>query len=606
MPASQFYRDSRDARFILWEHLDAARLLKYPAFSRFSRESLDQELEEALGLAREVLAPSLQEGDRQGCRWEAGRVSLPQSFYQGWRTMAQRGWSAPSCDPDFGGRGLPQVVGALATDFFFGANLALALYPNVAAGNGRLIESFGTDQDRALFVRPMYTGRWGGTMCLSEPEVGSDVGWLKTSARPYPEAQDPRLYRIKGLKRFITTGEQDCTENIIHLVLARIEGSPQGSQGLSLFIAPKIWVEPDGSLGESNDVYCIGIEPKMGLHGSGTCRLQFGRQEACRGILLGRPQSGLAQMFQMMNESRLATGLMGLALAGAAFGQARRWAGVRVQGRPFGQRGGERVRLIEHEDVRRMLMNLKAGSEAMRAMAARVYLYWDQAGHDPDPAVRARAQARLDFFTPVVKACCSDLSFLLIREAIQILGGTGYCSALPVEQHARDCKVTSIWEGTSYIQARDLIGRKLARDGGRTLSQWLEEVQAAVGRGLSDPDFGPDFKLLGQAAGAVGRIAAGYTTYLQNDKLRLVPLSATRFQESLGEVLMAQLLLEQGLAARRGLDRVEAASEEGLFYRGKIASAQYFCRNILTNVWARQASLELEDTSALDLPENAF
>jgi alkylation response protein AidB-like acyl-CoA dehydrogenase len=443
-------------------------------------------------------------------------------------------------------------------------------------------------------------------MCLTEPDAGSDVGWLRTKAVPDAEAGDPRIYKIEGTKRFISVGEHDLTENIIHLLLARIEGSPRGTKGISLFIVPKIWVNPDGSLGESNDVFCGGIEHKMGVLGSATCTLNFGENGKCRGILLGEPNSGMAKMFQMMNESRMGVGLMGLTLAASAYDTARIYAKEREQGPPFTDRKAERVPIIQHEDVRRMLMNLKAGTEAMRAMIGKLYYMMDVSERDPDEVERRQALQQVELLTPLVKAYCSDYGYALTREAIQILGGVGYCREFPLEQYARDSKINSIWEGTTYIQALDLVGRKLGMEGGKVFQNWIQAATSFTSENKEDEDFGPDFKLLFKAAQATGDFAMRYMQYFQGGKPALIALSATRFLECFSEVLMGQLILEQGLLARDRLQEVDADSSDGIFYRGKVETAKYFCRNILTNVFARHMSLQQEDTSAVDIPEEAF
>ena len=443
-------------------------------------------------------------------------------------------------------------------------------------------------------------------MCLTEADAGSDVGWLRTKAVPDPEADDARVYKIEGTKQFITCGEHDLTENIIHLVLARIEGAPPGTKGISLFIVPKIWVNPDGSLGQPNDVYCGNIEEKMGVHGSSTCTLNFGENGKCRGILLGEPNSGMAKMFQMMNQARMACGVQALGVAASAYDTARNYAKERLQGPPFTNRDADRVPIIRHEDVRRMLMNLKAGTEAMRAMIGKLYYFIDMHKHDPDEANRNEAGLQVELFTPLVKAYCTDFGYQLTRDAIQVLGGVGYCSEFPAEQYARDIKISSIWEGTNYINSLDLVGRKLNMEGGKVFQGWIEGVMKFTGDHKDDPEFGPDFKLLFKAAQATGDYTMRYLEYLKEGKLQLIPLSCTRFLECFSEVLMAQFMLEQGLLARNKLKEVDVASADGIFYRGKIETAKYFCRNILTNVFGRHMTLQQEDMSAVDIPEEAF
>ena len=606
MGTNFFKRDPRDCQFVLFEYLGVDKLLSYEAFKDFSEDDFRMIIDESLKVAREELGPAMQDGDQEGCTYEDGVVKVPKSFHQCWKVLAENGWIAVSQNPEFGGQGLPEVVGGIVSEFFTGANMAMMAYPGLAVGNGRLIENFGTEADKVLFVEKMYTGVWDGTMSLTEPDAGSDVGWLRTKAVPDPDSEDERIYKIEGTKQFITAGEHDLTENIIHLVLARIEGAPQGTRGISLFIVPKIWVNPDGSLGEPNDVFCSGIEHKMGVKGSSTCTLNFGEKGKCRGILLGEANSGMSKMFQMMNEARMGTGLMGFTLAANAYDSARQYATERIQGPPMTNRKADRVPIIQHEDVRRMLMNLKAGTEAMRALIGKVFYLFDMSEHDPDEETRKKSHQQVELFTPLVKAYCSDLGYSLIRDAIQVLGGVGYCKEFPVEQYARDCKIASIWEGTNYIQALDLVGRKLGMGGGKVFQDWIQGLMEFTGENQDDADFGPDFKVLFKAARATGDFPLRYMQYFQDGKVPLVGLTATRFLECFSEALMAQLMLEQGLLARDKLKAVDAESSDGIFYRGKVETTKYFCRNILPNVFARHMALELEDTSSLDIPEAAF
>lgn len=606
MGINYFNRDLRDLKFVLFEYLNMDKLLTYEAFHDFDREDFSMIIDEGLKVCREVLGPAMQDGDREGCSYEDGRVKPPASFHECWKVMAENGWIGTSTNPEFGGQGLPAAVSGILGELFTGANFAFMTYPGLAVGNGRLIENFGTDEDRALFVEKMYTGRWGGTMCLTEPDAGSDVGWLRTKATPDPESDDPRVYRIEGTKRFITCGEHDLTENIIHLVLARIEGAPPGTKGISLFAVPKIRVNSDGSLGEANDVFCGGIEHKMGIHGSSTCTLNFGENGNCKGILLGAPNSGMAKMFQMMNDARIGCGVQSLGLTASAYDTARKYARERVQGPLFTNRDGDRVPIIQHEDVRRMLMNLKAGTEAMRAMIGKLMYYLDVAHNDPDEAVRKETAFRTELLTPLVKAYSSDAGYLLIRDAIQILGGVGFCSEFPVEQYARDMKIISIWEGTSYIQSLDLVGRKLGMEGGSIFRNWIQEIMAFTQQHQEDQDFGSDAKLLFKASKATGDFTMKFLQYFQEEKLSLIPLISTRFLECFAETAMAHFMLEQGLIARKKLSSVDAESADGLFYRGKIETVHFFCRNILPNVFARHIVMEQEDTSAMDIPEEVL
>jgi len=344
----------------------------------------------------------------------------------------------------------------------------------------------------------------------------------------------------------------------------------------------------------------------MGIRGSATCSLSFGENGQCRGILLGEPHSGMTKMFQMMNESRLHTGLMGTALAASAYDAARQYARERVQGPPFTHPKGDRVPIIQHEDVRRMLMNLKAGTEAMRAMVLKVALLLDISERDPNESARKTAHQQVEMLTPVVKAYCSDFGFNLIRDAIQVLGGVGFCSEFPVEQYLRDSKINSIWEGTSYIQALDLVGRKLSMDSGRVFRNWLQGVMDFASTYKTDNEFGADANLLCQAASMLQEFALAYPQYLKEGKARLVPLTATRFLECFAEVGLGHLMLEQGLIARNNIQGITPESPDGIFYHGKVASSHYFIRNILVNLFSRHVTFKHEDTSALDIPDEAL
>ena len=601
-----FRRDDRDPKFVLFEYLDLEKLLTYEAFKDFSREDFKMILEEGYKVAQEAVGPTLQDGDQHGLLYDNGKVKVPASFHGCWKILSENGWFSLAVSPKYGGQGLPLAVYGQVAEYFVSANSAMSIYSGLAVGAGHLIESFGTEEEKALFCEKMVNGLWGGTMCLTESDAGSDVGHIKTKATADPSSGAARIYKIEGTKRFISSGEQDLTENIIHLVLARIENAPQGSKGISLFIVPKIWVKADGSLGEPNDVFCTNIEHKMGLHGSATCGLSFGENGRCRGILLGEPHTGMAKMFQMMNDARIGTGLLAQGVASAAYDAARIYAQERIQGSPFTNRSAPRVRIVEHEDIRRMLMMLKAGTEAMRAFIMKLYYTTDVSRCDPDEAVRREAGQWVDLLTPLVKAYCSDFAYLLCREAIQVLGGVGYCREFPVEQYARDVKSASIYEGTTYIQSLDLIGRKLMMSGGAVFQDWLGKLLAFAQGHQNDPDFAPDFTLLVKAGEVLGDYVQRFRQYFQEGRLNLIPLTATRFLECMSEAVLGQLMLEQGLLARDKLKTTDPSSSGGIFYQGKIETVRFFCRNILTNVFSRHISFQQEDTSALDIREEAF
>ena len=607
MGINYFKRDDRDYKFLLNEHFNMEEIVKYEAFADYEADDFNMVIDESLKVGREMLGPANQDGDREGAVYNTdGTVTLPKSFHDAFGVMCENGWVSYANKMDFGGQGLPQSLSALVTEIFFGANMAFAMYTGFCSAAGRVIENYGTDEDKELFCTMLYSGEATGTMCLTEPDAGSDVGAARTKAVKDTSSDDDRIYFIDGVKRFISCGDHDMTENVIHLVLARVEGDPEGTKGLSLFIVPKIWVNPDGSLGEPNDVFTAGIEHKMGVHGSSTCTLNFGENGKCRGIILGEPRTGMPKMFQMMNEARLGCGMQALGLAASSYDTARIYAKERVQSAPFIDRRGSAVTIINHEDVRRMLMNGKAFSEAMRAMLFKIGYLVDIAENETDEEKAHAAEHLADLLLPVAKSYASDKGFEVIRDSMQSMGGVGYCSEFPVEQYARDMKIISIWEGTNYIQALDLIGRKMQLEGGKVFQNLLQGIMDFTSANKEDADFAPDFKTLFKATQAVGDIAMKFMGYFGDGRAQLIPLAATRFQDCLAEIILAQLMLEQGMIAREKLANVDPSSADGIFYTGKVATAKYFCRNFLPNVFGRYSSLVLEDDSAITIPEECF
>jgi len=606
MGTNFFKRSDRDTRFVLEEHLKIKELLKFDKFKGFSMDDFSMILDQALKVAAEVLGPTNRDGDREGVIFDQGKVKVPSSFHHAWKTITENGWSALSLNSAYGGQDLPHVVAQAAKEYFAGANLAFWTYVGLTAGNGRLIELYGTEKEKALFVRKMYTGVWGGTMCLTEPGAGSDVGNLTTKAIPLSNSAVSRIYNISGNKIFISAGDHDLTENIIHLVLARVEGAPEGVRGISLFVVPKIWVNDDGTLGESNDVMTSGVEHKMGIHGSPTCVLNFGDQGHCKGILLGNENTGLAKMFTMMNESRLETALEALAISACAYENSLDYAKLRIQGVPFtAGKDGKRVRIIEHEDVRRVLMTMKSTIEGMRALMFKTYFLLDVALYGNDEKEISNARGLVDLFVPLCKSYFSDMSYLICRDAIQIHGGYGYCGEYPVEQYARDCKILSIWEGTNYIQSIDLAGRKLNMAKGQVFAGWVQDILSFVEENKGNEAFGVDLGLLKEAATIVKEIAEYYRS-LSADKRDLIPLSSTRFLECCSETAIAHLLLEQAMVAQEKMQILGKDHSDSAFYQGKVLTAQYYVRNIMINVFSREKAIRLADRSALEIPEEGL
>ena len=429
-------------------------------------------------------------------------------------------------------------------------------------------------------------------MCLTEPNVGSDAHMVSTKAVP-----DGKYYRIRGTKIFITSGDHDLAENIVHLVIGRIEGAPAGAKGVSLFAVPKIRVNEDGSLGQPNDVTCVGIEHKMGLNGSATCVINYGDRDNCLGYLIGEPGKGLYYMFQMVNVARLAVGLESVAMGANIYATALAYAKERIQGSSFGSKDKDRVRIVEHPDVRRMLMNLKSLTEGMRALVYTTYFLEDLATLSENKQEKERARRRVELFTPIVKAYCSDRIFEMGREAIQVLGGYGFSKEYPIEQYTRDCKILSIWDGTNYIQSIDLVGRKMLTNGGVAFQEWADEIREFIDKNGSDDLWAADLENLEEALDVVAAVSLEYGSYLKSYKKDLIPLTSTRFLDCVAEVTVSHMLMAQALLAQEKSKGYAPDHPDFLFCQGKIETARYYVRNFLPNVFGRARMFQREDLS---------
>lgn len=604
--------DMRDVRFQLFEWLPTAKLLTSPRFSQWTQGDLEMVLEEAYKLAAEVLAPTNKEGDRVGAKYENGKVLMPPSFREAYNKLCEGGWISCINSPEFGGMGLPEVVGTAINEFFFGANISLSLTALLTRGAGYLIEKFGTDQMRQLFLEKMYSGQWGGTMCLTEPQAGSDVGASKTRA----VKQENGTYLIQGEKIFITSGDQDLTENIIHLVLARTPGAPAGTAGLSLFVVPKIRVHPDGSLGQPNDVQTAGIEHKLGIHGSPTCSLVFGPNNACEGYLLGEELQGMKLMFHMMNPARIEVGLQGEALAAASLQEALQYAKTRLQGRHWTRlkdHEAPQVPIIEHPDVRRMLFTSLAYVQAMRALLMQTSYYIDMT-RVTEGEEQERYQSYVEVLTPICKGWASDWGFRVTEWCLQVFGGYGYTQEYPAEQYLRDAKIASIYEGTNGIQALDLVARKLPAKGGKPIRELLGQAEATFKKLRNDPQFMEPAWMLGAALKQIEDISKGLTK--RPDAAMVVLLNAVPFLDMIGDTLGAHFLLDQAALAREKLQQAYQAAgvdpedeklaakflaenADAAFYHNKVQAAIHFAYRVLPNVTARAVAIRAGEMGPL-------
>ena len=495
-----FKINEKDPLFILKDQLNYGSLCRLNRYQELDEETLDMLVTEALKFAKGVVEPLQEIGERWGVQLENGVVRCAPEFREVFRLYGENGWTGAARSPRYGGQGFPHMMRIIVNDFMYGAAQSFNMAPSLTHGAGHLIESFATEELKERYVPKMYGGRWAGTMCLTEPNAGSNLAALRTTA--FPEGDH---YKIKGTKMFISWGDHDLTENIIHLVLARIEGAPEGVKGISLFVVPKVRVNPDGSLGEPNDVVCAGVERKLGLHASPTCVLNFGDGDSCVGYLCGQANQGLAHMFQMMNQARINTGVSGMALAGTAYLNALAYAKERVQGTDVAGRKPGYVPIIDHPDVRRMLLWMKAMVDGMRSLIYTGAFWSDLALELPDGEEKQRYNALLDFITPIIKAYCSDMGFRVCETAIQCLGGYGFCKEYPLEQYLRDAKIMSLYEGTNGIQAMDLMGRKMRINQGAPFKAFMSELTHFCRKNGEHPIFRKDRSGPGQGGPTIRR-----------------------------------------------------------------------------------------------------
>jgi alkylation response protein AidB-like acyl-CoA dehydrogenase len=571
---SEYAAPLAEMRFALAEIAKLGEIAALPGCEAASADVVDAVLEQAGKFACAVLSPLNRIGDVEHSRLENGVVRTPTGFKEAYRGFIDGGWAGVSASPEHGGQGLPLALATAVFEMWNSANLAFSLCPMLAIAAIELLAAQGTDEQKRFYLGKLVSGEWTGTMNLTEPQAGSDLGALRTRA-----VKENGHYRITGQKIFITWGEHDCAENIVHLVLARLPDAPAGSKGISLFLVPKFLVNDDGSLGARNDLRVVSLEHKLGIHASPTCVMAYGDNGGATGYLVGVENRGLEGMFIMMNNARLHVGLEGVALAERAYQQARHYARERVQGQPVGAAEGERLPILHHPDVRRMLLTMRASTEAARALTYYAAGAADRARHEPDPAKRETAQARLDLLTPVVKAWCTDIGVEIASTGIQVHGGMGFIEETGAAQYLRDARITPIYEGTNGIQAADLVGRKLARDQGKALRALLADMRDCATRlsAMKDADFSAIRTRLFQGIDAADQAGRALIDAYAKDPGQALAGSKP-FLNLLGTVTAGWLLAEGALAASR---RLKAREGDGDFLKAKIATTRFFAEHNL-------------------------
>ncbi|MDD9300818.1 MAG: acyl-CoA dehydrogenase [Desulfobacter sp.] len=611
---AQLIADRRDVDFVLHEQIGT---VDHELFEEFNKKTIDLIVSEARNLSIKEILPTFKDGDEIGCTLDNGKVTTPPSFKRAWELFCEGEWLAMCDDPEVGGQGMPKTVGCAALEYMVGANSAFMLYYGMTHGAAKLVEAFGDETQKKLYMKKMFTGHWGGTMLLTEPEAGSDVGALTTTAT----LNEDGTYSIQGTKIFISAGEHDLCDNIIHPVLARIEGAPAGTRGISLFLVPKYLVNEDGSLGEFNNVVCTGLEEKMGIHGNATATLSLGERGASIGTLLGEINKGMPEMFKMMNEARAFVGIQGFAVASASYMYALDYARTRVQGRHLTagkDPEAKDVTIINHPDVKRQLLNMKAYTEGMRSL---IYYYnkcADIVHTTEDEAFKAETAALIEVLTPLVKGYVTDKALEVCSHGVQVYGGYGYCSEFPVEQLMRDSRIFMIYEGTNGIQAMDLLGRKLSMNKGASFKYFLAQIKKTVEEAKAIPGVEKMADKVARAVSRLEELSADMGSRSRSKNALNAYAFAHPFLEITGDVAFAWMHLWRAaiaapkLAKKAGsLDKDAVAqkaakNKDAAFYAGQMATAKFFIHTLLPATYGKMDAVLEGDTCVEDIQDVSF
>jgi alkylation response protein AidB-like acyl-CoA dehydrogenase len=588
----------QDMQFVLNELAGLEQVAQLPGCEEAASDVVEAILEEASKFAGGVLAPLNRVGDRVGAIWQDTAVIMPAGFGAAYQQFVENGWNGIDCNPEFGGQGLPRLVSAAVREMWKSANHAFALCPMLTGGAIEALELCGTPEQKQQYLPKMVSGEWTGTMNITEPQAGSDLAAIRARAEPQADGS----FKVFGQKIFITYGEHDMAENIIHLVLARTPTAPLGVKGISLFVVPKFLVNADGSLGARNDAYCVSIEHKLGIHASPTSVMSFGDHGGATGYLVGKENEGLKYMFIMMNSARYAVGLEGLGIAEASYQHALSYAKERVQSRAI-EGSAESVAIVQHPDIRRMLMLMKSQTEAMRALAYVVAAAHDTAIHHADAGERQQNQAFVDLMTPVVKGWITETGNQIAYLGVQVHGGMGFIEEAGAAQFMRDARITTIYEGTTGIQANDLIGRKIAREGGATLKTVIARMQSTQAElaAVNDADCQAIAAALADGIAAV--VASGdYIVAQYGTNVREVAAGAVPFLRLLGIVSGGWMM---GRAALVATAKLGAGGTAG-FYPAKLKTARFYAEHVLNESVGLAREIVSGGASVLSLTEDQF
>jgi len=595
---SEYIAPIADMKFVIEELAGLSRLTSLPAFEEATPELVDAVLGEAAKLASEVLSPLNRIGDVQGSTLNGHEVTTPDGWRDAYATFVEAGWGGLAGEPEFGGQGLPKLIATAVSEMWNSANLSFALCPMLTQGATDAIEHHAAQSLRETYLPKLVSGEWAGTMNLTEPQAGSDLSAVRTKAVPEGDH-----YRISGQKIFITYGEHDLTDNIIHLVLARTPDAPEGTRGISLFVVPKFLVNSDGSLGARNDVKCVSLEHKLGIHASPTAVMSYGEDGGAIGYLVGEENRGLMYMFTMMNAARHAVGLEGVAISERAYQQALEFARERIQGQPIGPSGGERAAIIEHPDVRRMLLQMKSHTEAMRALAYVCATAYDLAANATDKDEAAAAGRRGDFLTPIVKGWSTETGIEMASLGVQIHGGMGFVEETGAAQYLRDARITTIYEGTTGIQAADLVGRKTLRDGGTAARELLAEIhEDAAALDGSDPRLVTIKAALDQACADV-RAVLDWLLAAEAQDPRLPAAASGHYLKLWG---IACGGWQMANAARVCAAHLAAGTDNPVFADTKIATAHFFAAQVMPQTTALAKTIISGSDPVLELDAANF